>query len=249
MQNLRQRLRSLRLDTIPGAATASMAMAMVPLQTRERSVVEIALIVSFLILCLGIHEAAHAWVAHLRGDDTAKEMGRMSLNPVVHIDPMMTVIVPAFLAMSGAPIFGGARPVPVNPNRLRNRHFDMALVAIAGPASNFLLAILFAVIWKLLIANGIYERNQLVPVVLESTVFFNLILTVFNLLPIPPLDGSRVLKWLLPPGLREPYAGLERFGLLLVIGFIFFVPGVRELIGNTTWTFYEFVDRITPISG
>lgn len=181
---------------------------------------EIALVIGFLILSLGIHEAAHAWVAHLRGDSTARDMGRLTLNPVVHIDLFMTILLPAFLMMAGGPVFGGAKPVPVDYYRLRYPLRDMMLVALAGPISNFLLAVLFSIAWKALISVWGMDPEALAPRVMEHSMIFNVILAIFNMIPVPPLDGSRVMAWLLPSGLRESYVGLERFGLLIVFGLL-----------------------------
>ena len=189
----------------------------------DPQIVYVILVVCFLILSLGVHEAAHAWVADLCGDDTAKREGRLTLNPVPHIDPVMTILLPAILAFSGGPIFGGARPVPVNPMRLRHPLRDMMLVALAGPISNFLQAIVYMVVWKILVNHVGMETASLAVRVIGVTVYFNLILTIFNMIPVPPLDGSRVMAYLLPPSLREPYVGLERFGLLIV--FALFLSG------------------------
>ncbi|MFT7680165.1 MAG: Zn-dependent protease [Planctomycetota bacterium] len=200
--------------------------------------VETALVIGFLILSLGIHEAAHAWVAYRCGDDTAKNEGRMTLNPIVHIDPFMTILLPAMLwfGSGGTIMFGGAKPVPVYPNRLRNPLRDMALVAIAGPASNVILAFIFMLVWKASIVLAGFSSNELLPSVLETCVMLNILLTMFNLLPIPPLDGSRVMAYLLPAGLRESYIQLERFGFILVIGAIYFVPPVRPALWRAmTW--------------
>ena len=189
----------------------------------------IALVVAFLVLSLGIHEAAHAWVAYRCGDPTAKELGRMTLNPIPHIDLWMTILLPGLLAFMGAPIFGGAKPVPVNFHRLRSPLRDMALVALAGPASNFLIAIVFAAAWKICIAYGGYEQDSLMALVLQWSFFSNVMLTAFNLIPIPPLDGSRVMTWLLPAPMRHGYMALERFGILLVF-LLLYIPQVRALL-------------------
>lgn len=195
-------------------------------------IIEIGLVIGFLILSLGIHEAAHAWVAYRCGDDTAKNAGRMTLNPIVHIDPFMTILLPAMLwfSTSGAIMFGGAKPVPVSTQRLRHPLRDMALVAIAGPLSNLVLAVIFMLLWKTARFEASFEAGDLLPSVLGACISFNILLAVFNLLPIPPLDGSRVMAFLLPSGLRDAYMGLERFGILLVIGAIYLIPPVRPAL-------------------
>lgn len=188
--------------------------------------VQPALIIGILILSLGIHEAAHAWSAFKLGDDTAERMGRMTLNPIPHIDLFMTILLPGFLLLStnGAFVFGGAKPVPVYKHRLRRPNRDMALVALAGPASNVLLAVLFTLLWKVAYFKGGYGQNDLIVTVLRMSAAYNVLLAVFNLLPIPPLDGSRVMAYLLPEKLRQPYVDLERIGMFLVIGFIYLLP-------------------------
>lgn len=193
----------------------------------------IALVLALLVLSLGIHEAAHGWVALQRGDTTARDLGRITLNPVPHIDLFMTILLPLMLFFSsgGRLMFGGAKPVPVNYHNLRHPLRDMALVAIAGPFSNFVLGAFFYLCWKVVVVElHVWNQDMLGAQVLEQAVFFNLALAAFNLLPIPPLDGSRVMAWLLPGGLREPYVALERYGLLLVMLFVWVVPGVKGLV-------------------
>lgn len=215
----------------------------------ELGPVGVGLVVAFLVLSLGIHEAAHAWVAWRCGDSTAKDLGRMTLNPIAHIDPMLTVILPAILALTGAPIFGGAKPVPVSYHRLRHPLRDMALVALAGPVSNFLLAILFAVALKIALAYGGYSYDSLLVLVLTYSMWANLMLTAFNLLPIPPLDGSRVMTWLLPSSLRPGYVAMERFGILLVIMAVYFVPPVRKALNEMQLGMAHAIDGLTSWIG
>jgi len=209
--------------------------------------IEVSCLIAVVILSLGIHEYGHALVAYLCGDDTAKREGRMTVNPIVHIDPFMTVLLPAFLYFStgGRFMFGGARPVPVDPRRLRNPLRDMMLVAIAGPATNVVLAVVFMLLAKTSLTHWGYGPEELMPRVLQISALLNLNLAVFNMLPIPPLDGSRVMAYLLPHSLRESYIGLERFGLLLVIVFIFFVPGVRDAVSDALFWLYFKLDEAT----
>jgi Zn-dependent protease len=185
-------------------------------------IVQIVATISLLVVSLGIHEAAHAWVAFRCGDGTAKALGRLTINPVAHIDPFMTILLPLLLVVSGSPfLFGGAKPVPVNPHNLRHPMRDMMLVALAGPAANVVLACLFALAWKGLVYTDAYAPSALLPRVMGQAMTFNLVLAIFNMIPIPPLDGSRVMAWLLPVSVRETYVGLERFGMLIVFGLLF----------------------------
>jgi Zn-dependent protease len=193
----------------------------------------VALIV-LLILSLSVHEAAHAWMAWKRGDSTARDQGRMTLNPIPHIDPVMTLLVPAMMFMLVGFIFGGARPVPVNPGNFRNPHADNALVALAGPFSNLLLAFIGLVAFRLVLGSGQFDDKAL-PYLLLGFVHLNVLLAVFNLLPIPPLDGSRVVMWLLPRAARPAYASLEGFGLFILLGLFFLVPGFSLVV----WTLIQ----------
>lgn len=222
--------------------------------------VGIGLVVAFLIISLSIHEAAHAWVAWKRGDPTAHDLGRITLNPIPHIDPVMTILMPALLLFmsNGAFTFGGAKPVPVNAMRLHHPLRDMMLVAIAGPLSNFLLAVLFAAAYWIAIGHGLYpdaassiseRQRQLLPLVLHTSVMMNVALAIFNLIPIPPLDGSRVMTWLLPPSLRQGYVQLETFGMLIIIVLISFVPQFNALLQGAVVDVFRWVHSLTSFLG
>jgi Zn-dependent protease len=206
--------------------------------------IQIALGIAFLILSLGVHEAAHAYVADRCGDGTAREEGRLTLNPMAHIDPFMTIILPLILYMTSGFIFGGARPVPVNPMRLRHPLRDMSLVALAGPASNLVLALLFSVAWKSMVYWGGMPTSALAPRVMEMALTFNIILAIFNMIPIPPLDGSRVMAYLLPNHMRESYVSLERFGLMIVL-LLVMTGSLRMILGATLWPMVGLVDTLT----
>jgi len=172
-------------------------------------------LISFTLLMVGVtaHEFAHGWVAYKCGDNTAKFSGRLSLNPLVHIDPFMTFIFPLLLYLStgGRFVFGAAKPVPVNFSALRNPRRDMILVGLAGPAANFLLALSFSQLWKII---PHYPMNSFI---FSSLISINVVLGVFNLIPIPPLDGSRILIGFLPSGLAYKYSKLDRFGFIIII--------------------------------
>ncbi|HVS18949.1 MAG TPA: site-2 protease family protein, partial [Planctomycetota bacterium] len=219
-----------------------------PLVDGRNDPVETTLVIAFLILSLALHEVAHGWVALRCGDTTARDLGRLSLNPIVHIDIVWTLIVPALTYMAGGILFGGAKPVPVDFRRLRSPLRDMALVAVVGPLTNFLLAALFLVAWKAAVWLGPYEPESLLARVLEGSMQFNAILFVFNLIPIPPLDGSRIMAWLLPPGLREPYTSFERYGMIVIIGLLFFVPPFQRLLWGGFRSTIQFLETITGTS-
>lgn len=181
-------------------------------------------VISVLVVSVSLHEAAHAFAADRLGDPTARQLGRLTLNPVAHIDPIWSVVIPVFLFVTSGFAFGGARPVPVDPRQLRHPLRDMALVAIAGPLSNLLIAAVLMVAYKVCLFMLGYHPEALLPDVLGRSIALNVLLTVFNLVPIPPLDGSRVLMPLLPVGLRPAYANLERFGILIILGIFFVWP-------------------------
>ena len=223
------------------------ALAVMPAQMSTTDPVAMAFVIVFLVISLGLHEMAHAWVALKCGDPTARDLGRITVNPIVHIDLFMTILLPAMLYIfsNGSMVFGGAKPVPVAYHRLRKPLRDMMLVAIAGPLTNFLLAILFYAAWKGLVYTDLYEPDQRLPRVLAGCVGFNILLTVFNLIPIPPLDGSRVMRWLLPQSVRESYDVLERFGMLILIVLIFGVPGFQGLIQDGMRSAFDMIHFLT----
>ena len=166
----------------------------------------------FLPIAVVIHEYAHGWVAYKLGDPTAKYAGRLTLNPLAHIDPVGTIIFPLLLILMRSPfLFAWAKPVPVNFYRLRNPKRDMIWVGLAGPASNLSLALLLSILLRL---------NFPFPLLLLGGIFINLILGVFNLIPVPPLDGSRILMGLLPHNLANSFARLEPYGFIILFAFL-----------------------------
>ena len=177
-----------------------------------------------LVIAITFHEAAHGFVAHRLGDNTAFDRGRVSFNPLRHIDPFGTLMLPAILLLSHSPfLFGYARPVPVNFRALRNPRIGMVLVALAGPATNIALALLAALAFHGL-ALAPASAAQWLADNLKNALVINVILAIFNMLPIPPLDGGRVAVGLLPRMLAFPLSRLEPFGMLILIGFLIILP-------------------------
>ena len=171
-----------------------------------------------ILVSMTIHEAMHAFMGYFLGDQTAKAEGRLSLNPIRHIDPFLTILLPLVLLMLGAPVFGGAKPVPFNPHKVRFGEWGVALVAIVGPLTNLVLAFTFFGIGVIL---GFVDKfgfsPSLIGVMLQTFVFVNLGFFAFNMIPIPPLDGSRVFYALAPDFVRGFMRQVEQYGLVIIM--------------------------------
>lgn len=199
-----------------------------------------------VLFAITLHEVAHGWVAYKLGDPTAKNQDRLTLNPIKHVDPVGTLVVPLFLAMVSPFIFGWAKPVPIEPRYFKSPMLDMALVAVAGPASNFIMACFWA-IFILLVINTASSPETLafLTEMGKNGIIINIILMVLNLLPIPPLDGSRVLAGILPAPLARPYMQLERFGIIIIL--LLLVSGI---LGKIMWPLVQyFINLIGLIFG
>lgn len=201
---------------------------------------QIAALIIPMVIAIVFHEVAHGWTARALGDNTAANLGRLSLNPLKHVDPFGTVILPGMLKLAGLPVFGWAKPVPVIKGRLRNPRRDMMIVAAAGPGSNLVMGIIGAVLLGLLmrvyagqgdpsLAIGFLAAN------LVNFILLNVFLALFNLLPIPPFDGGHIVEGLLPPDVARKYAGLHNKALLIMILLLVVVPYLVPSLNIVSW--------------
>ena len=182
-------------------------------------ILEIIIVLTVILLSMTIHEAIHAFMGYMLGDNTAKEEGRLTFNPIRHIDPVMTILLPLIMVVLHAPVFGGAKPVPFNPNRVRFGDWGAALVALSGPITNLVIAfIAFGVgVLSGVINNAGAVQPTIFGLIISTTVSVNLGFFVFNMLPIPPLDGSRILYAVAPNSVRSAMQKIEQNGVLLVM--------------------------------
>lgn len=195
----------------------------------DNTLLQALALIPALVIAIVFHEVAHGWVALLLGDPTAKERNRLSLNPIRHVDPFGTLILPGLLMLSGLPAFGWAKPVPVIKQRLRNPRFGMMAVAAAGPGTNLVLAGIGAIVLGLLLRpyGGLQVPTGIpafVVAVLVNFLAINIFLALFNLLPIPPFDGSHIVEGLLPEPAARAYEKLRPYGFLLVFLLLLVVP-------------------------
>ena len=172
-----------------------------------------------VVFAITVHEVAHGWVAYQLGDATAKSSGRLTLNPLKHIDPVGTVVLPLILLYIGGFVFGWARPVPVSWQNLGHPRRDMALVAMAGPAANLIMMLLWAILARTILIFNPFPTGvlELIMIMCSAGIIINIVLMVINLIPLLPLDGGRIMNSLLPPRLAVVYARLEPFGLIIIV--------------------------------
>ena len=200
------------------------------------SVPDLIVIIPIIIVSMGLHEAMHALVAHRLGDTTASDMGRITLNPLKHIDIVTTVLLPVMLIIAGLPPIFAAKPVPFNPYKVKFEEFGAALVGLAGPFTNLLIAISLAVAYRLFNPSGVFADILLVGLIINCSFF------VFNMLPIPPLDGSRLLYAVAPEPLQELMAAIERAGFFVLLAVLFLLlPVIGPLVNSGVENLVNFL--------
>lgn len=188
------------------------------------SIIDSVFYIVILIFSIVIHEVAHGYVAYRFGDTTARDQGRLTLNPLSHLEWFGSVILPAILILSGTGfVFGWAKPVPYNPFRLRNERWGTLAVASAGIVVNLFIAVFFGVLMRVLLLNGIIDSGASAYAILKVIVFLNLVLALFNLMPVPPLDGSKILFSLLGQKFRKYELYMERYSIAILLVFVLFV--------------------------
>ena len=204
------------------------------------NIVHVLIVLVIVVGSVILHELSHGLVAYWLGDSTAKDAGRLTFNPIKHIDPYMSILVPVILYLLNAPVFGGAKPIPIDRNNLKWREWGTAIVALAGPFTNFLLALIaFLIGFHTKIFLG--AAGVTVEFIISSIVSINLGFMIFNLIPIPPLDGSRVLYALAPDGVRAFLATIEQYGFIIVYALIFLLgPIFSNLMLNAMQAVLSF---------
>lgn len=212
----------------------------------ESLILEVSIIVGVILFSMTLNEAMHGFVAYWLGDDTAKREGRLTLNPLRHIDPFLTILLPMMLALVHLPIFGGAKPVPFRPDRVRYGDWGAALVALAGPLTNLLIAFIVFGIAALIGDNPTYSNsNNILSMILSYGVVVNLGFFIFNMIPLPPLDGSRVLYALAPNPVRRGMEYVEQYGLLFVFVFVLLVSNfIGQYINSAIQFFIDLFSKI-----
>jgi len=211
---------------------------------------QVAALVIPLVIAIVFHEVAHGWTARLLGDPTAAQLGRLTLNPIKHVDPFGTIILPGMLKLAGLPVFGWAKPVPVVKGRLRNPRRDMMIVAAAGPGSNLVMALVGAVLLGLVMrgfAGGV-EPSLAVSFLaanLFNFILLNIFLALFNLLPIPPFDGGHIVEGLLPPQAARKYAAMHSKALLIMILLLVVLPWIAPSLNVVSWLVLPPVDWLS----
>lgn len=198
-------------------------------------ILSIVIVIVVLLLSMTLHEAMHGFVAYWLGDDTAKREGRLTLNPIKHLDPFLSLILPLALFLIGAPVFGGAKPVPFNPDRVRGEECGAALVAAAGPLTNLLIAFVTFGLWVTL---GAPASSTLAGQILITAYTINLGFFIFNSIPIPPLDGSRVIYALAPDFVRTGMRAIERYGIVFVFAIVLLFSSQIGTLIITVMTFF-----------
>ena len=211
---------------------------------------QVAALVIPLIIAIVFHEVAHGWTARALGDPTAAQLGRLTLNPVKHVDPFGTIILPGMLKLAGLPVFGWAKPVPVVKGRLRNPRRDMMIVAAAGPGSNLIMALIGAVSLGLVMRGFAAEAEPSLAVSFLAANLFNFILlniflALFNLLPIPPFDGGHIVEGLLPPQAARKYAAMHSKALLIMILLLVVLPWIAPSLNVVSWLVLPPVEWLT----